>query len=295
MSVEIKRATSRKTIYGTISVTHYLNTTCAPCKVGKNNAYPIYFWLTLRRTTIYRRSIIISPEFCTPSEFYSREITAEIDREQRFVLDVCAQYLADDDAHQTALNTLVMAQDNPINDYSNTRNAVRAQIGYYLDYFARPLAYCIASDQVLKDRIMFDINKHLFADGESDRADFGVFENNQINGYSLGGISAPNIGLPSVESDEFKHLARRYAPDRLPCYELAACLWNCPQIYTIADALIPARRATMWRALIKSQPAQIGALIADDAPTVAKLETVFADPLRSMLTLDGRLEFAPIK
>lgn len=295
MSVEIKRAASRKTLLGTVSVTHYLNTKYAPYKVGKENAYPIYFWVTLRRTSTYRRSIIIPRDVCTPSQFYSREITAEIDREQQFILDVCAQYLADDDARDMELNTLIMAEDSPANDYSHTRNAVRAQIGYYLDYFARPLAYCIASDQVLKDRIMFDINAHLFADGESERADFGVFENNQINGYSLGGIDFKDMRLPSIESDEFKHLAERYAPDRLPCYELAACLWNCPQIYTIADALIPARRATMWRALIKTQPDQVRALIVDDSPTVAKLETAFADPLCSMLTLGDRLKFAPIE
>lgn len=294
MSVEIKRSNSLKTIFGTISVTHYLNTTCAPYKVGKENAYPIYFWLTMRRTTIYRRSIIITPDYCTPSEFYSRDMVAEIDREQKFIFDVLTQYLADDKAHHADANISVMKSNYLISPLE-TSNKVRAQVGGYLDYFTTPLTEYLGQNPYLVTAIMRGIYGYLYNgySGESfptfDRAD------PDKNTFNIGGLYLQYPLLPPIDSAEFKHLARRFAPDSLQCYELAALLDKVKPEYTTADIVITSRRVAMWRALIKTNGDQLAAIICDDSPTPAKLETIFAAPLRYMLTMGDELYFEPIK
>ena len=65
--------------------------------------------------------------------------------------------------------------------------------------------------------------------------------------------------------------------------------------YTTADIVITSRRVAMWRALIKTNGDQLAAIICDDSPTPAKLETIFAAPLRYMLTMGDELYFEPIK
>lgn len=292
MSVEIKHTASRKTIWGTIGVTHYLNTSCVPYKVGRENAYPIYFWVTVSRTAIRRRSLIISNDVCTPTQFYGREVVAEIEREQSFIFDVCTQFLADDQAHSVDNNISLMR--TPDVSAISDRNYIRASVGCYLDYFSRPLASVIASDPDLIERIMWNIHEYTYKLGLNSGI-VAAFERLGQNAFSLGGLNFSGVTLPPLGSDEFRYLAKRYAPDRVPCYELGALLLDAPQVYTIADALLFVRRAPMWRALIKSAGQQIGAIICDYPPTPAKLEKAFADPLYRMLTMCGKLEFAPIK
>lgn len=140
-----------------ISVTHYLNKRVKPVieestLIGEEGVmierYPLYYYITIRRRTIHRASVLSM----LLSERDNLEDIREIQKEAQVIKDICAMYLSDLDRgevnEEVANRTEISAKDR----FTGELNA-------YIRHWADSLEYHY--NMCLESRVLGDIAKKM--------------------------------------------------------------------------------------------------------------------------------------